>query len=140
MKTTVDLIVTVNYVRNLVEPDGSCKIAIPEYIYGNDKEAENKLVITFATTLDTIPRNLGFVLDSSDKNDSVMLRQLMEIAMVEHFPDEMVNKTMRIIAEDTPGKLIPLVVGFTNIDKCYILGKDLPLRKFSLAKMQVENE
>ena len=140
MKTTVDLIVTVNYVRNLVEPDGSCKIAIPEYIYGNDKEAENKLVITFATTLEKIPLNLGFVLDSSDKNDSVMLRQLMEIAMVEHFPDEMVNKTMRIIAEDTPGKLIPLVVGFTNIDKCYILGKDLPLRKFSLAKMQVENE
>ena len=132
---SIDLVAKIIYSRNIINLDGTPRLDIPSYIYGNDRNADDIFLIMLETQIDSIPRHLGIVLDRTTKQDSLILKKFMESAIVDKCPEDMFGKTIRIIAEDTSEKLIPLVVGYASLDKCYILNDDtFIVKSFKFAK------
>lgn len=136
MKKIIDVVAKVIFARNIIKVDGNENLIIPSNICGNEKgNADNIFLLIMSVEVNGIPRHLGITYDTSKKDDLDELKKFMEVATVDRYPEDMLDKTMRILAEDTPEKLIPLAAGYTGLDKCFILGENTSaLKSFKLAK------
>ena len=103
-------------------------LKIPEYFTGSTKQDEDNIfIIIMDTEVNTLPRQMGMVFDISKRSDFEEVRKYMDISEVQYYPEDMKGKCIRVLAEDTPSKLIPLAIGFAGIDKCYLIGNHTPM-------------